>query len=221
MMEGKRCGGPIVFGVVLVELILAARITFGKKNSVHNGLKLLCVTALMAGVFLILPIRNSGLFCMVGSFLLPVLCRGIATIFCGRQTGVWMYDAKICQRDEEKHLSAFMDTGNRLRFFGSNLPVVLVDEAYLNEWIKAAEYNMPQKLVFIPYKGVGGKGILHGVKLRIALFPENGQMLSGEVAAMATEHRLFKGCMYQMILQPEVLSMVCVTNTQEGENNVV
>jgi len=221
VIEGKRGGVPIVFGVVLVELFFAARIAFGKKNSIHNGLKLLCVTALMAGVFQILPLRNAGLFCLVGTFLLPALCHGIATIFRGRQTGVWMYEAKLCQRNEEKRLSAFMDTGNRLRFFGSDLPVVLVDEAYLNEWIKAAEYNMPQKLVFIPYKGVGGKGLLRGVRLLLEVSLQDGEAIHGEVAAVAAEHRLFRGCDYQMILQPEVLTMKGVSDTQEGVHNVI
>ena len=132
-----------------------------------------------------------------------------------------MYKAKLCQGNEQKSLSAFMDTGNRLHFFGSSLPVVLVDEAYLNEWIKAAEHDMPQKLVFIPYKGVGGKGLLRGVKLRLEVTLREGEAVHGEVAAVAAEHRLFRGCDYQMILQPEVLIMKCVTDTQEGVHNVI
>lgn len=114
-----------------------------------------------------------------------------------------------------------MDTGNRLRYYGSTLPVVLVDEMYLDKWIKAAEYYMPQKLVFIPYKGVGGKGLLRGVKLRLEVIPPEGDAVCGEVAAVAAEHRLFRGCEYQIILQPEVLNMKCVTDTQEGVHNVI
>jgi len=53
------------------------------------------------------------------------------------------------------------------------------------------------------------------------LTAENGLRVAGEVAAVAVEHKLFHGCMYQMILQPEVLSMVCVTDTQEGESDVI
>lgn len=221
MSVGQYSSRLIVFGVVFGELLLAARIVFGKRNSIQNGLRLLCITALMAGVFQILPIRNAGLFCLAGTIFLPVLLRGIATIFRTKQTGVWMYEAKICQGSEEKRLSAFMDTGNRLRFFGSNLPVVLVDEAYLNEWINAAEYDMPQKLVFIPYQGVGGKGLLRGVKLRLEVILREGKAVQGEVAAVAAEHRLFRGCDYQVILQPEVLTMKCVTDTREGVHNVI
>ncbi len=218
---GNSLGVPLVFAVVSGEFFLAAGIAYGKRNCIHNGFQLLCMTALLAGVFQGIPIRNAGLFCLVGTILLPVLLRGIATIFRAKQTGVWMYEAKLCQRNEEKMLSAFMDTGNRLRFYGSNLPVVLVDEAYLNEWIKAAEYDMPQKLVFIPYKGVGGKGLLRGVKLRLEVTLREGETVHGEVAAVAAEHRLFRGCDYQMILQPEVLTMKCVTDTQEGVHNVI
>lgn len=219
--SGQTCGALFVFGIAIAELFLAARVAYGKRNSVRNWLRLLCITALMAGAFQLMPIRNAGLFCLAGTILLPVLLRGIATIFRAKQTGVWMYEAKLCQRNEEKMLSAFMDTGNRLRFYGSNLPVVLVDEAYLNEWIKAAEYDMPQKLVFIPYKGVGGKGLLRGVKLRLEVTLREGETVHGEVAAVAAEHRLFRGCDYQMILQPEVLTMKCVTDTQEGVHNVI
>ncbi len=218
---GRYCSIWLLLGVVPGELLLAARIAFGTKNSIQNGLRLLCMTALLAGVFQLLPIQNAGLFCLAGAILLPVLLRGITTIFRTKQTGVWMYEAKLCQGNEQKSLSAFMDTGNRLRFFGSNLPVVLVDEAYLNEWIKAAEYNTPQKLVFIPYKGVGGKGLLRGVRLRMEVTLREGESVHGEVAAVAAEHRLFRGCDYQIILQPEVLTMKCVTDTQEGVHNVI
>ena len=80
---------------------------------------------------------------------------------------------------------------------------------------------MPQKLVFIPYKGVGGKGMLRGVKLRLEIALCAGKEIRGEVAAVAAEHRLFRGCDYQIILQPEVLTMRCVTETQEGVHNVI
>ena len=218
---GKALSVPFAFGIVGAELFLAVIIAYGKRNGIHNGVRLLCITALMAGVFQMIPVRNVGLFCLAGTILLPVMHHGITMIFRGKQTGTWIYEAKLCQRNEEKSLSAFMDTGNRLRFFGSNLPVVLVDEAHLNEWIKAAEYDMPQKLVYIPYKGVGGKGLLRGVRLLLEVSLTEGESVHGEVAAVAAEHRLFRGCDYQMILQPEVLNMKCVTDTQEGVHNVI
>lgn len=208
-------------GITIAELFLGAWCAYGKQGLVQNGLLLFVVTALLAGFFQLVPEQNVGLFCLVGTLLLPVCAAGAEAIFRAKQTQRLIYEARLCQNEEEKCLSAFLDTGNRLRLFGSSLPVVLVDETYLAEWIKEAEAVSPQKLVFLPYKGVGGKGILHGVRLRCVLALENGQTLSGEVAAVATEHRLFHGCRYQMILQPEVLSMVCVKDTQEGERNVV
>lgn len=213
---------PVIgFSVSVLGIFLGGRIAYGRQKVLQTSAILFAVTVLFAGLFQLLPVKNVGLFCFIGTLCLPFCVAGIKGIFRTKQTQMSIYKAMLYQNEKKTCLSAFMDTGNRLRLYGSSVPVVLVDETYLAEWIKEAEERMPQKLVFLPYKGVGGKGILHGVKLRIALFPENGQMLSGEVAAMATEHRLFKGCMYQMILQPEVLSMVCVTNTQEGENNVV
>lgn len=211
----------VYIGVACAEFVLAARIAYGRQRCIQNGILLLCISALMAGVFLMIPIRNIGLFCLTGTLFLPILLGGIATLFRTKQTGTWMYEAKLYQKEEEKTLSAFMDTGNRLRLYGSCLPVVLVDEQYLNEWIKTAEYEMPQKIVFVPYKGVGGKGLLKGIRLRLELTVSEEKIINGEVAAVAAEHRLFWKCSYQMILQPEVLTMTCVINTREGVQNVI
>lgn len=211
----------LVFGIALLGLMSGALIAFGKSGFLFHGLLLFAVTALLAGFFQVVPIRNVGLFCLVGTLLIPLLVSGIKALFRVKQTQKWIYEARIYQNGEERCLSAFMDTGNRLRLYGSQIPVVLVDKTYLTEWIKTAESLMPQKLVFLPYKGVGGKGILYGVRLRCVLALENGRLISGEVAAVAAEHSLFHGCEYQMILQPEVLAMECVADTQEGEKNVI
>ena len=80
---------------------------------------------------------------------------------------------------------------------------------------------MPHRLVILPYKGVGGKGFLYGVRLHCMVTTENGGRVSGEVAAVAAEHSLFHGCEYQMILQPEVLALEGVSDTREGEQNVI
>ena len=158
---------------------------------------------------------------MAGTVLIPFLIEGGRALFRIKQTGASIYDVTLYQQDREKHFSALMDTGNRLRLYGSRIPVVLVDECCLKEWMKEAEQNTPQKLVFIPYKGVGGKGLLYGVRLYCCLRKEDGGVCYGEVAAVTAEHRLFQGCGYQMILQPEVLTMDCVKDTQEGEKNVI
>lgn len=224
MVTGSNIGRlcfPLIVACVVAELYVAARIAYGKRESLKNGLRLFCMTALIAGLFQVLPVKNVGLFCMTGTIFMPVLSNGITTIFRAKQTGQWMYEATLCQRQEERKITAFMDTGNRLRLYGRNLPVVLVDEVYLNDWIKVAEKTMPQKLVVLPYKGVGGKGLLRGVRLQLQLMNDEGKLINGEVAAVAAEHRLFQGCEYQMILQPEVLVMTSVTNTQEGVHNVI
>ena len=70
-------------------------------------------------------------------------------------------------------------------------------------------------------KGVGGKGLLKGIRLRLELTVSEEKIINGEVAAVAAEHRLFGKCNYQMILQPEVLTMTCVINTREGVQNVI
>lgn len=205
--------------VTILELVSASVIAFGKCHVIRNSAILLGTTALLAGLFQLLPIKNVGLYCCIGSLLLPVLKSGVASLLRTRQTECMLYEAKLVQNGKEKKLSAFMDTGNRLRLFGSTVPVVVVDEKYLTEWIKEAECFMPQKLVVLPYKGVGGAGLLRGVRVQCTLTSEAGEAVDREVAAVAAEHKLFHGCAYQMILQPEV--MQCVNNTQEGAEHVV
>lgn len=202
-------------------LMLGAWIAYGRQKVVKGSVLLFAVTALLAGFLQILPVKNTGLLCLTGTLLLPILTGGVSCLFRAKQTQRFLYEAKLCQGAEEKSLPAFMDTGNRLRLPGSGLPVVLVDGSYLTEWIKTVERTMPQRLVILPYKGVGGKGFLYGVRLQCTVTLENGQCVSGEVAAVAAEHSLFQGCEYRMILQPEVLAMGCVAATQEGEKYVI
>ena len=211
----------VTTGTALLGLILGAGIAFGRERIIGGGLLLFTVTALLAGFFQVVPVRNVGLFCLVGTVLLPFVSAGIGNLFRVKQTQRWLYEVTLIQNGEEKQIPAFMDTGNRLRLPGSSVPVVLVDKTYLMEWIKEAEHTMPQKRVFLPYKGVGGKGILQGIRLQCRLTTEDGRAVSGTVAAVAAEHNLFHGCEYRMILQPEVLTMECVADTQEGECNVI
>lgn len=212
---------PVIIVFVVTEFIVTARIAYGRQGILQNSLLLFGITALLAGVFQAIPVKHVGLFCVIGTLLLPGLVRGIWALFRTRQVQQMLYDGILYFNEQEKCMCAFMDTGNRLRLYGSGIPVVLVDEAYLSDWIKEAKETSPQKLVFLPYKGVGGKGLLQGVRLQCKIITEKDVGVKGEVAAVAAEHRLFHGCQYQMILQPEVLSMVCVRNTQEGEQNVV
>ena len=202
-------------------LLIGAGIAYGKRRILSGITVLFGVTALLGGILQILPVKNIGLVCLVGTILLPILTGGITGLFRAKQTQNFMYEVRLYREGKEKILSAFMDTGNRLRLPGSRMPVVLVDRTYLTEWINEAETAMPQKLIFLPYKGVGGKGLLHGVRLHCRIQTENGTVCFGEVAAVAAEHSLFQGCEYQMILQPEVLTMECVENTQKGEKYVI
>ncbi len=207
--------------IAVTGLLFAARLAYGKQRVLSGGLLLFGVTALFAGLLQLLPVKNIGLFCLAGTLLLPVLTGTITRLFRTKQTQSFLYETRLYQAGKEKVLSAFLDTGNRLRLPGSRIPVVLVDGTYLTEWINEAEETAPQKLVLLPYKGVGGKGLLHGVRLHCKLLTENGTVCSGEVAAVAAEHSLFQGCEYQMILQPEVLTMECVKSAQEGEKYVI
>ncbi len=213
--------GWLYWGIAILGLLSAAGIAYGRRMVLTNGFVLFVVTVLMGGLFQLLSIRNVGMFCLAGTLLLPVCVFGITSFLRVKETQTWVYEVRLLHKEEVKCLSAFLDTGNRLRLYGSQLPVVLVDETYLAEWINAAEKAMPQKLVFLPYKGVGGKGILRGIRLQCELNSGVGAVLTGEVAAVAAEHRLFQGCEYQMLLQPEVLSMSCVKNTREGEKYVI
>jgi len=213
-------GGTLLFVLLLVfELVTASVIAFGRYHGGRNSLGVLGTTAFVAGVFQLLPVKNTGLYCCIGCLLLPVIKQGVTAVLHTKQTECMLYEAKLIWNGKEKKLSAFMDTGNRLRLFGSNVPVVVADERYLTDWINEAECFLPQKLVVLPYKGVGGTGLLRGVRVQCVLTLENGKKVEKEVAAVATEYKLFHGCRYQMILQPEVIQGV--QDTQEGEKNVI
>lgn len=224
---GYRVAKQVPFlslGVALLEIPIGAWGAFGKKYLLQNSVLLLVVTVLLSGFFSLLPIKNVGLFCLVGSLLLPLLQAGVTALLRAKQTERAIYRVALLRGEEEEPLSALMDTGNRLRLYGSRVPVVLVDETYLAERVKEAEEKTPQKLVMLPYKGVGGTGLLRGVRLQCRLYLENGDRIGGEVAAVAAEHRLFAGCAYQMILQPEVLGLPAVTcgkEIQEGDRHVI
>jgi len=214
----------LCFGIALLEMPLGVFIVFGKKNLPQNSVLLLVVTMLLSGFFSLIPIKNVGLFCLMGSFLLPLLKAGATTLFRAKQTEGMMYQVTLHRGEEQQPLKALMDTGNRLRLYGSRIPVVLVDETYLTDWVTQAEEKTPQKLVILPYKGVGGTGLLRGVRVQCRLYLEKENVIGGEVAAVAAEHKLFSGCEYQMILQPEVLGLpvaFCVKDTQEGEQHVI
>lgn len=207
--------------IAILEFGIASRIAFGKQDVMLNALLLFLVTALFSGLFQVLPIQNVGLCCLLGTVSLPIINSVIRVVFRSKQIQKELYEVKFYFKKTNQSLPAFMDTGNRLHLYGSQVPVVLVNEHYLTGWIKEARESMSQKLVFLPYKGVGGRGLLHGIRLQCEVFLENGQCIRGEVAAVAAEHKLFTGCRYQVILQPEVLSMGCVNGAQEGEKNVI
>lgn len=236
---GFRLAG-VMTAVALAELLLASWLAFGRSRVVQNSIVLFFVTAALSAIFRILPFRNIGLFCCAGSLALPFLEAGFSALTAAKQTRETLFPAMLCRNGEKQKLSALMDTGNRLRLYGYRIPVVVVEEKYIIDWIKEAERTEPQKLVFLPYKGVGGAGLLHGIRLHCTLWCESSGTIGGEVAAVAAGEGLFTGCEYQMLLQPEVLKLpaeqekrwedgqkqkgktvVCVKDTQEGEKNVV
>ncbi len=221
------CGAAVPFwqaGIALLELPFGALIAFGKRNLHGNSVLLLVVTMLLSGCFQLFPVRNAGLFCLFGCLVLPVLKAGAILLFRTKQTGASLYEVTLCREGEAFSSGALMDTGNRLRWYGGLMPVILVDETLLTAWIAEAEKTEPQKLLFLPYKGVGGTGLLRGIRVRCELRPDNETVIGGEVAAVTAEHKLFAGCAYRVILQPEVLSLPaleCVNETQEGERNAI
>ena len=221
MIMGENGPYGVFLMIAAAEFLIGSVIAFGKERLLLNAILLFAITAFLSGIFQLLPVKNVGLCCLLGTVLLPVITGVITVVFQRKQIQKELYKVKIYWKETNHNLSAFMDTGNRLHLYGSRSPVILVDETYLTEWIEEAKLVMPQKLVFLPYKGVGGRGLLHGVRLYCEVFTEHGQCIRGEVAAVAAEHRLFSGCEYRVILQPEVLSMVCVNDAQEGEKYVI
>lgn len=216
---------PGYMGIGFVQLLLSAWISFGRRKLLQNTMVLLVITVLFSGVFQMIPGGNAGLYCLVGCFVFPLVKKGAESFFRAKQTNCALYEVCLIYQGEEQKFTALMDTGNRLRLPGSRIPVVLAEEDCLSKWMENAKEHSPEKLVFVPYKGVGGKGLLYGIRVRYRICPETGNHVKasqteichaetrpteirsaeGEVAVVAAEHRLFEGCEYRMILQPEVL----------------
>lgn len=201
----KGVGITLLF--VFIELVIVVLIAFGRRKIIGNTLLLIGTTMFLSGFASAFPVRNAGLICMAGSILIPLVNAGVKELFHNKQTEESLRQSEISNGREQRRLTALMDTGNRLRLYGTGIPVVLVDEKYVKEWVEEARIMTPQKYVILSYKGVGGRGLLQGVRVQCKIFGDNQKVLSGEVAAVAAEHRLFLGCEYQMLLQPEVLEL--------------
>lgn len=197
-------------------MILAVWLAFGKKRILWNTTRLVLITAFLAGVLSLFPEKSTIFLCffavlttIVGSFLMKKF------IF-EHQTNASIYAVSLCFLSKTRVLYGFLDSGNRLRLPGSSLPVLVADEKLFREWLALAHTFCPQKLCVLPFHGVGGKGLLKGIKMGARM--ENQQEYT-EVAVVMAEHSLFRKKEYQMLLQTELLSQQ--KKCMEGEHHVI
>lgn len=64
-----------------------------------------------------------------------------------------IYTVDIINKSKEKSITAFLDTGNELREPATNLPVMIIEKQYIEDF-----YINDKEKLYIPYKAVDGQG---------------------------------------------------------------
>lgn len=189
------------------EILLAVLLAFGQEGLLPNGVSLFFVTVLFGGFFSLFARRNTGLFCL-GAFLLFFVTRRLLSGIRQRKLEQgYTYEVSMRFMEEQRDGTAFLDTGNRLRLFGSSLPVIVARKGCLGDWIEKARDCCPQNYLCLPFHSVGGNGLFYGVKVECRVVSESGGLVfSGRAAVVGTDDKLFLGRKYDLLLQPEFLA---------------
>ena len=195
---------PARIVLAAADLVIASVIAFGKYRVIRTAGILFLATALLGGVFSTFRIRNTGLFCLGGCVLLA-FGKGIAEHAKRRTTEQgFRYMVKLWFAGEERSFSAFLDTGNRLKLHGSDAPVMVAGKRCIEDWVKKAELFLPQKYICLPFCGVGGKGLLFGVRAECRITKEDGRVVyEGKTAVVNADLKQFAEKGFDLLLQPE------------------
>lgn len=113
-----------------------------------------------------------------------------------------VYDVNIITDKGNKKVSAFLDTGNGLKEPVTNLPVIIVEEEYINDFHMAAE-----NIFNIPYKVVNGQNnCLKGFKpTRVDIYHNNNKMYSKDVIIAVTNSKLSEGEEFNALLSRGII----------------
>lgn len=173
---------------IIVSLILVYIPIHNKKisNVLKSWLMFISASFLLSGIcfkFAILTkeysIKNG---IVINNFNIKylILSVGIIFIFLERTTSYirekniirdFFYDIEIRFKGTEISVKGFLDSGNELREPITNLPCILVEEAYLNE----LDINSEGAL-YIPYSAIGYNGSLRGFKVNNIKLRKSGEL---------------------------------------------
>ncbi len=111
------------------------------------------------------------------------------------------YTVDIVLGDSEKQVTAFLDTGNELREPATNLPVMIIEKDYLEDF----NLSKVDKL-FIPYQVVNGQiGNLVGFKPKCIKIHNGQEITMREVVIAFCENKLSKLSDYHALLSRGII----------------
>lgn len=97
-----------------------------------------------------------------------------------------IYTVDIINKHNEVRITAFLDTGNELREPATNLPVIIIEKKYLNDF-----YIDDKEKLYIPYKVVNGQGgKLEGFKPEYVIIHHGTEAKKREVVVAFCENKL-------------------------------
>lgn len=197
---------------MLVALIMIL-ILFRKRNFIFN-LKVLAIyilyTMLLGGLCFFIEL-NQGvdlqahavaikfnykkmLLCL--SILYMLIDRIIIYIKDRKDLKTLIYTVDIITRNKESTITAFLDTGNELREPATNLPVIIIERSYINNF-----YINDKEKLYIPYKVVNGQvGRLEGFKPEYVVIHSEGEAKKREVIIAFSDNKLSEYNEYHALL---------------------
>lgn len=188
----------ISFGFVRLQRFLKAIGFFYLSNMVFLGVIL--------GVWLLFKpngviIKNNCVYfdisarALLISALLAYLISFAAVKIYNRTIGKnEIYSLTIIKNNQEVHLFAFADTGNKLKEPFSNYPVIIVDN-------KKFQFEAER---LIPFNTVGGDGVLNGFKPDNVIISSGKKMIKTDKVYIALSHIESKD--FSAIINPELIN---------------
>ncbi|MCM8710477.1 sigma-E processing peptidase SpoIIGA [Clostridium sp. SYSU_GA19001] len=139
------------------------------------------------------------LLCLILIYLL--IDRIVVYVRDRKELKSFIYTIDIINKHKKTRLKAFLDTGNELREPATNLPVIIIERRYFNDF----NINNNEKL-YIPYKVVDGQGgKLEGFKPEYVIIYNGSEMEKREVVVAFCENRLSAFNDYNAILSRGII----------------
>lgn len=111
-----------------------------------------------------------------------------------------LYQLEIFNHEKKIFVTAFVDTGNKLREPFSNAPVIVIDEE------EAKPLLMAEGLRIIPYHTINGEGMLKAYPAEKVIIRSNGLEIPLFHQYIAISNHPFQG-EYKALIHPELLNI--------------